>query len=64
MTTKHDARTAFNGLVIEMNAAFKWIDPGALSRQILALLGELEHWPLALALETMPAKPVNRVSDA
>ena len=38
--------------VIRMNAAFKRIKPGALSRQILALTGELET--LALAKKTAP----------
>ncbi|SDP85121.1 hypothetical protein SAMN04487914_16310 [Arthrobacter sp. ok909] len=48
--------------VIAMNAAFKRIKPGALSRQILALTGELET--LALAKKTAPAKPVNRTWNA
>lgn len=48
--------------VIAMNAAFRRIKPGALSRQILALTGELET--LALAKKTAPAKPVNRAWNA
>ncbi|WP_364748783.1 hypothetical protein [Arthrobacter sp. LAR12-1-1.1] len=48
--------------VITMNAAFKRIKPGALSRQILALTGELET--LALAKKTAPPKPVNRAWNA
>jgi hypothetical protein len=48
--------------VIAMNAAFKRIKPGALSRQILALTGELET--LALAKKTAPPKPVNRAWNA
>ncbi len=43
--------------VIAMNAAFKRITPGALSRQVLALTGELEA--LALAKKTGPVRPVN-----
>jgi hypothetical protein len=43
---------------IQMNAVFKKIKPGALSRHILALTGELET--LALAKKTAPAKPINR----
>lgn len=42
---------------IQMNAAFKRIKPGALSRHILALTGELEA--LALAKKTAPTRPVN-----
>ena len=41
-----------------MNAAFKRIKPGALSRQILALTAELET--LAQAKKPAPIKPVNR----
>ena len=48
--------------VIAMNAAFKRIKPGALSRQILALTRELET--LALAKKTAPPKPVNRAWNA
>ena len=48
--------------VIKMNAAFKRIRPGALSRQIMALTGELET--LALAKKTAPAKPINRAWNA
>lgn len=44
--------------VIRMNAAFKRIKPGALSRQILALTAELET--LALAKKPAPIRPVNR----
>ena len=44
--------------VIRMNAAFKQIKPGALSRQILALTAELET--LAKAKQPPPAKPINR----
>ncbi|WP_234751493.1 integrase catalytic domain-containing protein [Arthrobacter ramosus] len=44
--------------VIQMTAAFKRIKPGALSRQILALTGQLET--LALAKKPAPLKPVNR----
>jgi hypothetical protein len=44
--------------VIQMNAAFKRIKPGALSRQVLALTAELET--LALAKKPAPIKPVNR----
>ena len=43
---------------IQMNAVFKKIKPGALSRHILALTGELET--LALTKKTAPAKPINR----
>ncbi|UUL75454.1 transposase family protein [Pseudarthrobacter sp. Fe7] len=43
-------------LVIRMNAAFKRIKPGALSRQILALTAELET--LALAKKPAPIRPV------
>lgn len=42
--------------VIQMNAAFKRIKPGAISRQIQTLTAELES--LALA-KTGTAKPVN-----
>ncbi|MEV7573341.1 transposase family protein [Pseudarthrobacter sp. NPDC089323] len=44
--------------VIRMNATFKRIKPGALSRQILALTAELET--LASAKKPAPIKPVNR----
>lgn len=48
--------------IIQMNAAFKRIKPGALSRQILALTGELET--LALAKKPAPIRPVNRAWNA
>ncbi|GAB3248377.1 integrase catalytic domain-containing protein [Arthrobacter pigmenti] len=48
--------------IISMNAAFKRIKPGALSRQILALTAELET--LALAKKPAPVKPVNRAWNA
>jgi hypothetical protein len=44
--------------IIRMNAAFKQIKPGALSRQILALTGQLET--LSRAKQPAPAKPINR----
>jgi hypothetical protein len=44
--------------LITMNAAFKRIRPAALSRQILALTGELET--LALAKKPAAVRPVNR----
>lgn len=43
---------------IRMNAAFKQIKPGALSRQILALTGQLET--LSRAKQPAATKPVNR----
>jgi transposase InsO family protein len=49
--------------IIQMNAAFKRIKPAAMSRQILALTGELE----ALSLAKKPAAPkpaVNRAWNA
>ena len=44
--------------IIRMNAAFKQIKPGALSRQILALTGQLET--LSRAKQPAAAKPINR----
>jgi hypothetical protein len=44
--------------ILAMNAALKRIKPGALSRQILALTGELET--LSLAKKAAPLKPINR----
>jgi hypothetical protein len=44
--------------IIKLNATFKRIKPGALSRQILALTAELET--LALAKKPAPLKPVDR----
>jgi hypothetical protein len=44
--------------IIRMNAAFKQIKPAALSRQILALTGQLET--LSKAKQPAPAKPINR----
>lgn len=41
--------------IIRMNAAFKQMQPGALSRQILALSGRLET--LAVAKKPAPVKP-------
>lgn len=49
--------------IISMNAEFKRIKPGALSRQILALTGQLET--LAQAKKPAPAKPrVNHARNA
>jgi hypothetical protein len=49
--------------IIQMNAAFKRIKPAALSRQILALTGELET--LSLAKKPVAVKPaVNRAWNA
>ena len=44
--------------IIRMNAAFKQIKPAALSRQILALTGQLET--LSKTKQPAPAKPINR----
>jgi len=44
--------------IIRMNAAFKQIKPGALSRRILALTAQLET--LARAKQPATVKPVNR----
>ena len=46
--------------IIQMNAQFKRIKPGALSRQILALTGELET--MALAKRAAERKPVANYS--
>ncbi|MDJ0358137.1 hypothetical protein [Paenarthrobacter sp. PH39-S1] len=49
--------------IIQMNAAFKRIKPGALSRHILALTADLET--LSLAKKPAPVKPaVNRAWNA
>lgn len=42
--------------IIRMNAEFKKVKPATLSRQILALTGQLET--LAVAKKTAPVKPV------
>jgi predicted component of type VI protein secretion system len=44
--------------IIRMNAAFKQIKPAALSRQILALTGQLET--LSRAKQPAAIKPVNK----
>src|SRR5690625_460141 len=74
VTKKHDAPAAPHQRairhpnmrkrpIISMNAEFKRIKPGALSRQILALTGQLET--LAQAKKPAPAKPrVNHARNA